>query len=145
MVCGDAPDLPSVDVLGRLTDVELADRYRRAWVFCLPSTYEGFGVPYIEAMASGLPVVATPNVGAREVLGDGRYGDLVDDAGLGPALVALLDDATRRAELEAAGLERSRDYDWPSVVSSYEAVYRELLAHPRRQATAHRRPIAGRA
>ena len=52
MVCSDAPPAPGVEVLGRLTDEELAERYRRAWVFCLPSTYEGFGVPYIEAMAS---------------------------------------------------------------------------------------------
>ena len=74
MVCSDAPGAPGVEVLGRLSDEELADRYRRAWVFCLPSSYEGFGVPYIEAMASATAVVATPNVGAKEVLGNGQFG-----------------------------------------------------------------------
>ena len=71
MVCGDAPPAPNVAAFGRVPLEKLADLYRRAWVFCLPSSYEGFGVPYIEAMASGTPVVATPNVGAVEVLGDG--------------------------------------------------------------------------
>ncbi len=72
MVCTDAPASAGVSVLGRIDDAELADRYRRAWVFCLPSTYEGFGVPYIEALLSGTAVVATSNQGSREVLEEGR-------------------------------------------------------------------------
>ena len=61
MVCDDAPPAPGVTVLGRVGEAQLAELYRKAWVFCLPSSYEGFGVPYIEAMASGTAVVATPN------------------------------------------------------------------------------------
>ena len=128
MVCSDAPDRPGVEVLGRLTDDELAERYRRAWVFCLPSTYEGFGVPYIEAMASGTAVVATPNPGAREVLGDGRYGRLSDEDGLGTALVDLLRDDGRRQTLAEAGLARSATYDWDRVAEAYERLYEELLS-----------------
>ena len=52
MVCNDAPIEPGVSVLGLVPLEQLAELYRRAWVFCLPSSYEGFGVPYIEAMAS---------------------------------------------------------------------------------------------
>ena len=65
MVTQDAPADPGagITVLGRLDDEELAREYRAAWVFCLPSSYEGFGIPYAEAMASGTPVVATPNPG----------------------------------------------------------------------------------
>jgi len=133
MVCGDAPPAPGVEVLGRLDDDELADRYRRAWVFCLPSTYEGFGVPYIEAMASGTAVVATPNPGAREVLGDGRFGRVVADDGLGDALVELLEVPGRRHAMARAGLARSVDYDWDVVAAAYESLYEELL-------TARRRP-----
>ena len=61
MVAEDAPEARNVTVLGRVSDDELAELYRQAWVFCLPSTYEAFGIPYVEAMASGCPVVATPN------------------------------------------------------------------------------------
>jgi glycosyltransferase involved in cell wall biosynthesis len=133
MVCSDAPDAAGVEVLGRLTEEELAERYRRAWVFCLPSTYEGFGVPYIEALASGTPVVATPNVGAREVLDEGRFGVLSDDADLGADLLALLRNEPRRAHLAEVGSTRAADYDWPVVVARYEAIYRELIANPRRR------------
>lgn len=48
-----------VRVLGKVSLERLTEFYRRAWLFCLPSSYEGFGVPYIEAMASGTAVVAT--------------------------------------------------------------------------------------
>jgi phosphatidyl-myo-inositol alpha-mannosyltransferase len=127
MVCSDAPEAPGVEVLGRLDDAELADRYRRAWVFCLPSTYEGFGVPYIEAMASGTAVVATPNPGAGEVLGCGRFGRIASDDDLATALSDLLTDETEREALAAAGLAHSADYDWDRVAQAYEAVYAELL------------------
>ncbi|HEY3673392.1 MAG TPA: glycosyltransferase family 4 protein [Acidimicrobiia bacterium] len=123
MVCSDAPPAPGIDVLGRLSDDELVDRYRRAWVFCLPSSYEGFGVPYIEALAAGCPVVATPNPGAREVLGDGAFGRIVEPDGLGEALAALLTDADSRAELEKIGRARAAQYDWSEIVTAYEQVY----------------------
>ncbi|MBS1846936.1 MAG: glycosyltransferase family 4 protein [Actinobacteria bacterium] len=134
MVCSDAPEAPGVEVLGRLNDDELADRYRRAWVFCLPSTYEGFGVPYIEAMASGTAVVATPNVGAREVLGDGKYGVICAADDLGPTLLRLLRDSDERVDIAARGLAQSRVYSWESVVASYEEIYTNLVATRRSSA-----------
>ena len=57
-----------------LSDADLIAAYQRAWVFCLPSDYEGFGIPYAEAMSCGLPVVATRNLGARYVTDEGRAG-----------------------------------------------------------------------
>jgi glycosyltransferase involved in cell wall biosynthesis len=90
-------------------------------------------VPYIEALASGTPVVATPNVGAREVLDEGRFGVLSDDADLGADLLALLRNEPRRAHLAEVGSTRAADYDWPVVVARYEAIYRELIANPRRR------------
>ena len=126
MVTQDAPPDPGpgVRVLGRLSDADLAEAYARAWVFCLPSSYEGFGVPYAEAMASGLPVVATPNVGARYVTREGRDGVLVDLAGLARPLVELLTDQGARERLARAGLERSGEFALTSVVSRYVALYR---------------------
>jgi glycosyltransferase involved in cell wall biosynthesis len=129
MVTQDVPTDPGegIRVLGRLDDEELADAYRRAWVFCLPSDYEGFGIPYAESLASGTPVVATPNVGARYVLDDGHAGVLVDLADLGPALVALLRDEPRRERLRVAGLDRARDLSLTSVVDRYEHLYYRMV------------------
>jgi phosphatidyl-myo-inositol alpha-mannosyltransferase len=127
MVCSDAPEAPGVEVLGRLSDDEIADRYRRAWAFCLPSTYEGFGVPYIEAMASGTAVVASPNPGAREVLDHGRAGVIADDAALGRELVGILESSEARDALAGSGLARAFRYDWATVAGEYESVYAELL------------------
>jgi phosphatidylinositol alpha-mannosyltransferase len=126
MVTQDAPEEPgeSVRVLGRLDDRALEEAYARAWVFCLPSAYEGFGIPYAEALASGLPVVSTPNVGARYVLADGAAGVLTSLDELGTSLTALLLDPEARARLGAAALERSRDFSLGSVVDRYERLYR---------------------
>lgn len=126
MVCSDAPAAPGVEVLGRVSTQQLAELYRRAWVFCLPSSYEGFGVPYIEAMASGTPIVATPNPGALEVLEDGRFGVITGPEHLGRELAALLQDESRRHHLSIAGLKRAQCFGMDSVVSAYERVWAEV-------------------
>jgi phosphatidylinositol alpha-mannosyltransferase len=109
---------------GRVPYETLTDLYRRAWVFCLPSSYEGFGVPYIEAMASGTPVIAYPNDGAVEVTDHGRYGILSQDEDLADNLVSLLTDENRRHYFREAGLQRAQDFGWDRVCAQYEAVYR---------------------
>jgi glycosyltransferase involved in cell wall biosynthesis len=132
MVCTDAPDAPGVEVLGRLSDEELADRYRRAWVFCLPSTYEGFGVPYIEALASGTAVVATPNAGAVEVLEEGRRGCVTSDSQLSSSLMRLLTEGDERGRLGCAGRDTVERYSWEEVIRQYESTYSEAGADHRR-------------
>jgi phosphatidylinositol alpha-mannosyltransferase len=128
MVCGDAPSAPGVTILGRVSEEKLTDLYRKAWVFCLPSSYEGFGVPYIEAMASGTAVVATPNPGANEMLGEGRFGRLVEPETLGDTLVELLEDRRERDGLETLGLQRAQEFSWSRVTEQYEALYGSLGA-----------------
>jgi glycosyltransferase involved in cell wall biosynthesis len=125
MVSRDAPENPGpgVSVLGELSDADLIAAYQRAWVFCLPSAYEGFGIPYAEAMACGLPVVATPNIGARYVTVDGRAGVLAPLDQIGTALEGVIADADRREALAAASSERAESFAMDHVVASYEALY----------------------
>ena len=91
-----------------------------------PSSYEGFGLPYLEAMACGTAVVATPNPGSREVLESGTHGRLVDDAGFAAAIVDLLGDDNSRHALEASGLRRAQQLSVDSMIDRYEAVLAEL-------------------
>jgi len=103
-----------------VSDEGRAAMYRRAWVYATPSSYEGFGLPYVEAMASGTPVIATPNAGSREVLGGGRFGELVGDERFGARLAELLSDRARREELAARGLERAAEYSLSKMIDRYE-------------------------
>jgi glycosyltransferase involved in cell wall biosynthesis len=136
MVCGDAPPRRGAKVLGRVSDQELAELYGSAWLFCLPSTYEGFGIPYIEAMASGCPVVATPNLGAIEVTRGGVDGLVVADGELGATLNRLLGSAHEREQLAQRGLQASREFSLADIAQRYEQIYRSTRPHRRRRAAA---------
>ena len=127
LVSPDRADGPGVINLGTLDDAALRDRYRRAWMMCLPSAYEGFGRPYVEALAAGTVAVATPNPGAHDVLDAGRYGLIAGDAQLSGEIVRLLKDAARRLSFERLGLARAAEYDWSNVAAAYERVYARVM------------------
>jgi glycosyltransferase involved in cell wall biosynthesis len=127
MVSEDCPSFEGVIPLGRVSDERLVDLYHRAWVFCLPSSYEGLGIPYIEAMAAGLPVVATPNPGSRFVLGEGQYGMLTTEEQLGTALAGLLRNSAERERLSKLGLERSVSLSLARAADRYEEIYYQLV------------------
>ena len=118
---------PGVICFVNLNERALADLYRRAWVFCLPSTYEGFGIPYIEAMACGTPVVAAPNTGARELLEDGKWGLLASPPELGSTLLSLLNDPHRRHSLAQRGLQRAEAFAQDRVVDAYEELFASMV------------------
>jgi glycosyltransferase involved in cell wall biosynthesis len=118
--------IPGVTYYTGISDEQLASLYRCAWVCASPSLYEGFGLPYLEAMACGTAVIATSNPGSREVLGDGEYGKLVDDSSFGDELVKLLKDAGARRVVEAAGLRRARQLSLPSMIDRYESLLLNL-------------------
>lgn len=126
MVCAEKFEGPNVVWRGLRSNERLVPLYQACWVFCLPSSHETFGVPYIEAMACGAPVVATPNGGAREVLGNGRFGALTSPAQLGETLVEALGDSKRREQMAVKGLERAREFSLTRVADRYEALFKEI-------------------
>jgi len=101
--------------------------YQYAWVYASPSTYEGFGLPYVEALACGTPVVATPNPGSREVLDDGRFGRLAADADFAGAICGLLADAGERGVMARQGLAHAAEYDIAHAAALYERLIGELV------------------
>jgi glycosyltransferase involved in cell wall biosynthesis len=112
--------------LGRVPDGELARLYRGARCLAYPSIYEGFGIPIVEAMASGTPVVTSRGGATEEVAGGAAV--LVDP--LDPTAIAagIKEAAARRDELVQAGLGRARDFDWDDVARRTADVYREAAA-----------------
>jgi phosphatidylinositol alpha-mannosyltransferase len=105
------------------SDEAIQELLRRSWAFCLPSTYEGFGIPYLEAMVWGVPVVATPNPGAEDLLRSGGAGLIVELEDLGGTLAGLLEDETLREQLAGAGTARAADFAWDAVCGRYESAY----------------------
>ena len=103
-----------VTSLGALESPELAKWYRGALAVAVPSLYEGFGFPLLEAMACGTPVVATRATSLPEVGGDAPlWIDVPEDVGAwSDALRAVASDTALRARLRAAGLERAAGFSW---------------------------------
>jgi glycosyltransferase involved in cell wall biosynthesis len=111
------------DVRGYVPKEELAMLYANAACLILPSRYEGFGLPVVEAMASGTPVVATPDAALREVAGDAAVFAERDE--LGEAVRRVLEQRERWA---AAGVARARQFSWAQTAERTLEVYRELLS-----------------
>jgi phosphatidylinositol alpha-mannosyltransferase len=119
-----------VVMLGAVPHADLPPFHAACEVFCAPATgRESFGIVLVEAMAAGLPVVATDIPGYREVVRDGIEGSLVpprDPGALVGAVGRILDDPAYGAALGTAGRERARRFSWDAVAGEVEAVYREV-------------------
>jgi glycosyltransferase involved in cell wall biosynthesis len=111
------------------TDEDLAALYSACDLFVFPSLDEGFGLPPLEAMACGAPVVTSPRSALLEVVGEAARRVDPDDAGaLGATLVALWRDENARAELAARGPAQAARFPMDRWVSRMFAIYREMLA-----------------
>jgi glycosyltransferase involved in cell wall biosynthesis len=127
-------DLPGARRLGQVTHAELVDLYSAAACFVFPSRSEGFGLPLLEAMACGCPVVAYRNSSIPEVVGEA--GQLVEDGdaeALGRAAARLACDPALSQAAKETGLRRARRFTWAATAAATIAAYRRLgLSFPAR-------------
>jgi len=118
----------SIRFAGFVGDADLPTLYSAAHVLAFPSIYEGFGLPALEAMACGTPVVASNTSSLPEIVGDsGLLVDPADVDALAGALARALDDAALRAELIEKGLHRARRFTWAEAARQVRAVYGEWV------------------
>jgi len=119
-------------ILGHVPDRVLAALYRDAMLLCLPSYGEGFGLPVLEAMAAGAPVLASDLPAVREVAGEAA---VLFPAGepdaLAGALERMLDDGALRARLRERGLDRAAAFSWQATAQATVAAYRAALSATR--------------
>ena len=123
--------VPGVRLLGKLAPEELRAAYQGASVFVFPTFFDGFGMVLLEAMASGLPIIATPNCAAPDLIRDGAAG-VICPAGDPAALCAAMADvcANRAAWLQRGIVAReiARAYSWEAYGERWAALLRDVVA-----------------
>lgn len=126
-ILGDDRSASRIHFTGRVDDATLRALYAQASAFVFPSTYEGFGLPPLEAMTFGTPVVAADSSSLPEVTGGAALLFPAGDTGaLAHAIVRVLDDGVLRARLSEAGPRRAADFSWERTAELTLAVYREM-------------------
>lgn len=121
-----------VHILGFVDDGDLPALYRQATAFAFPSLYEGFGIPPLEALACGTPVVASSASSVPEVVGDaGIQVDPLDVDGWTAALRRVCEDAALRAALIARGTKRAAHFTWEAAAQRWLALVEETVNRQR--------------
>jgi glycosyltransferase involved in cell wall biosynthesis len=118
-----------VRFLGFLPDETLSAVYRLASVFVFPSLYEGFGLPPLEAMACGTPVITSNVSSLPEVTGDAALlVDPTDASAIAAAITRVLSEPGLREDLRARGLARARQFSWERSVKEIRDIYQQVAA-----------------
>ena len=126
-VLGNLPYSDRVRILGRLSDEELIFAYRGGELFVLPSLYEGFGLPALEAMACGIPVIVSDAASLPEVVGNGAVLCKSENAGMfADAMLNLLRDPVLKATMIEKGKSRSKLFSWRETARLTLEVYDKL-------------------
>jgi alpha-1,3-rhamnosyl/mannosyltransferase len=116
-----------VRLLGFVDEADLPALYRNAALFAFPSLYEGFGLPVLEAMACGVPVVCSNGSSLPEVAGDAALlVDPLDADGLAEAMARVLEDADLRREMVARGEEQAARFTWERAARQLVGVFEDL-------------------
>jgi len=114
---------------GFISEKELDSLFRMADFLIYPSLYEGFGIPVLEAMKMGLPVITSNTTAMPEVAGDAAYlADPTNIEEMTSVMSELLQNRQRRKEMIEKGLERARAYTWQNASESYLKLYQEIIA-----------------
>lgn len=138
-----SPFAQDIHCLGFLSPADLPDWYRAADAFVFPSLFEGFGLPPVEAMACGCPVLASTRGALGETLGDAAATlDPEDSAQIQAGLTRLAVDPAWRAKLGSAGLAHARTFDWRLAAGAMLDVYARALARRKHPAASMR--VSGR-
>lgn len=118
-----------VHFTGRIQNEEFADYYAKSTIAVVPSVYEGFGIPAVEAMACGVPLITTSGGALPEVVGDAAMiVPPADAAALTKAITFLFNNSDQRKKLAQAGLERVNSvFSWPKAAQEVVDVYREAI------------------
>ena len=112
---------------GRLSTNDLQLLYSSTDLFVFPSLYEGFGMPVLEAMACGAPVLTSNSTALAEVAGDAAVlADSRDAQALGEAMIRVLEDGPLRAALKVKGFDRAKQFSWEKAATQTVALYGEL-------------------
>jgi glycosyltransferase involved in cell wall biosynthesis len=118
----------NVAFLGYVNDDDLRSLYTHCELFVYPSVYEGFGLPPLEAMAAGSPVVASDIPAHVETLaGAAQLVDPYDVSSIAEGILSVLDDAELQSKLATAGVKRSACYTWQRTADSLMALFRQIL------------------
>ncbi len=124
----ESPRRSDIDVLGYVSAAELEALYNRARIFTFPSLDEGFGMPVLDAMAHGIPVIASCRSAVPEVAGDAALQvDPEDVDQMGAALLRLATEDAVREDLASRGRERALQFSWDTAVQRTWKVYEELV------------------
>lgn len=118
-----------VRFLGRVSDFDLVTLYSMADVFAFPSFFEGFGIPPLEAMACGAPIITSNTSSLPEVVGDAAILVSPQDVdALSQAITRLIESETLREELRQKGFQRVQQFSWPQTARKMLAIYNRLYA-----------------
>lgn len=117
-----------IKTLGYVPDEDLIKLYNLAAVYCQPSHYEGFGLPVLEAMACGCPVVISERGGLPEIVGEaGVYVDPVDSRSIADGIGEIYFDSRNFKKYRELGLQQAQKFSWQKTVAETVAVYEKVL------------------
>jgi glycosyltransferase involved in cell wall biosynthesis len=125
----DADAMNRVIFLENLSEETLATVYNSADLLVFPSSYEGFGLPPLEAMASGIPVITSNTTAIPEVVGDAALMVSPDDPqGIADSILSLLDNSSLQQDLIRRGLERARLFNWDRSAARTLEIYEQVAS-----------------